>query len=240
MPKTPIDTQARSGDAPGFSFAREHKDGRLWLRALHRPDFNPICADWLNMEMKSRIQAGKQQLLARACGLPKATEPLRILDGTGGLGRDAYTLAALGAMVTLAERNPDIAALLHDARRRALEAGAQAAGTMELLNTNTLQLLAAGRRWDVVYLDPMYPDENRTALPQKEMQMFRDLTGGDADADVLLEPAMAAARKRVVVKRPLKAPPLAGREPSVQMKGTQARFDVYLVGALLGRDDSSP
>lgn len=226
-----MDDTARSLTAPGFSFAREESHGRLWLRALHRPDFNPICADWLTLEMRSRIQAGRQQLLARACGMQKTTA-LRILDGTGGLGRDAYTLAALGARVTLAERHADIAALLHDARRRALEAGAEAAGLLELLHTDTAQLLRSGRSWDVVYLDPMYPETGRTALPQKEMQMFRDLTGGDADADALLEPALACALKRVTIKRPLRAPPLAGREPSLQMKGTQARFDVYLVQPL--------
>lgn len=177
--------------------------------------------------MRSRIQGGRQQLLARACGMQK-TAALSILDGTGGLGRDAYTLAAVGAQVTLAERHPDIAALLHDARRRAVEAGSQAAGLLELRQQDTLELLHSGRQWDVVYLDPMYPDATRTALPQKEMQIFRDLTGGDVDADALLEPAMACALKRVAIKRPLKAPPLAGREPSLQMRGTQARFDVYL------------
>ena len=232
MPKGPRETEpARSPTAPGFSFAREIIDGRLHLRALHRPDYGPICADWLGLEMRSRIQGGRQQLLARATGLAKLPrgETLRILDGTGGLGRDAYTLAALGAQVTLAERHPDIAALLHDARRRALEAGAEAAGLLELLQTDTLDLLRSGRLWDVVYLDPMYPDTGRTALPQKEMQLFRDLTGGDADADALLEPALACARKRVAIKRPLHAPVLAGRAPSLQMKGTQARFDLYLV-----------
>ena len=34
--------------------------------------------------------------------------------------------------------------------------------------------------------------------------------------------------RRVVVKRPKSAPPLAGREPSLVLSGTQARFDIYL------------
>ena len=82
--------------------------------------------------------------------------------------------------------------------------------------------------FDVVHLDPMYPDDGKAALPSKEMQILRDLTGGDADADALLAPARLAAKHRVVVKRPSKAPPLAGVEPSLRFEGTQLRFDVYL------------
>ena len=196
------------------------QEGTLHLRALHRPDYGGICADWQSAEMLSRIRAGKKQLLARACGLTKLWSP-SILDATAGLGRDGYTLHRLGAQVTLCERHPLIFQLLEDARRRA------AAQELELLQASAATLLASGRRWDVVYLDPMYPDKTKSSLPGKEMQIFRDLTGGDADADALLEPALRAARKRVVVKRPRHAPQLAGREPQLSMQGNLARFDIY-------------
>ncbi len=52
--------------------------------------------------------------------------------------------------------------------------------------------------------------------------------GGDDDADQLLPPALAAARCRVVVKRPRKAPFLAGRAPSHQLSGKTSRYDVYV------------
>jgi 16S rRNA (guanine1516-N2)-methyltransferase len=80
--------------------------------------------------------------------------------------------------------------------------------------------------YDVVYLDPMYPERGKAALARKEMQLLRELTGGDPDADELL--ACANARRRIVVKRPRAAPPLLGREPSLALTGTQARFDIYL------------
>jgi 16S rRNA (guanine1516-N2)-methyltransferase len=151
-----------------------------------------------------------------------------VLDGTAGLGRDGFTLAALGARVTMAERNPTIAALLRDARARALQdsATAEAATRVEIVEADarTLWGPASAPRFDVVYLDPMYPDR-KTALAGKELQLLRELTGGDADADDLLA---ANARRRVAVKRPLKAPPLAGRAPSLKLAGTQARFDIYL------------
>lgn len=216
------------GDARGFSFVLEHADGRLQLRALHRPDYGAIAADWSSAEMRRRIAGGRRQLLARALGLAKRPD-LRILDATAGLGRDGYTLAALGARVTLLERHPQIAALLADAHARALADPqlADAAGRIELVHGDARSYMA-GRHWDSIYLDPMYPHTGKTALPQKEMQIFRDLTTGDPDAAELLDAALASARLRVVVKRPLRAPPLGGRAPDLDYRGTQARFDVYL------------
>jgi 16S rRNA (guanine1516-N2)-methyltransferase len=177
--------------------------------------------------VRRRIQGGRKQLLARAIGLHKE-RGLRVLDATAGLGRDAFTLAALGARVTLAERNATIASLLTDARERALADPdcAEAAGRTEIVCSDARKLMGPPASYDVVYLDPMYPERGKTALAKKEMRLLRELTGGDEDADQLL--AHANARRRVVVKRPLAAPPLAGREPSLALRGTQARFDIYL------------
>ncbi|PPE72863.1 hypothetical protein C3942_15670 [Solimonas fluminis] len=224
--------QTLGSDARGFSFALQENQGRLELRALHRPDYGAIWIDWGSAELRRRIAGGRKQLLARALGMAKRPD-LEILDATGGLGRDAFTLAALGARVTLLERQPQIAELLADAHRRALAdpALAPVAARIELRRGQAAAVLPEGR-WDSVYLDPMYPHAgHKTALPQKEMQIFRDLAGADEDADGLLQPALQAARLRVAVKRPLKAPWLAGRKPGVEFRGTQARFDVYITGS---------
>ncbi|HVT36962.1 MAG TPA: class I SAM-dependent methyltransferase [Nevskiaceae bacterium] len=219
--------QARGREASGFSFALEEKDGRLWLAALHRPEWTPICADWLNAEMHSRVRAGRRQLLARALGLAKNPDQ-EILDATAGLGRDGWTLAALGARVTLCERTLQLYALQRDARARASAQAPEIAARVELLQADAHAVLAGARRWDAVYLDPMYPHRGKSALPQKEMQLLRELTGGDDDADALLAPALACARRRVVVKRPPHAPHLDGRRPALSMESAQARFDIYL------------
>ncbi len=242
--------QASAADAPdrevrGVSFSLDEvavgAGHRLELRALHRQNFGAICADWTGAELKRRIGAGRRQPIARAVGLHKPVlpgdPPLKILDATAGLGRDGFTLAALGAAVTLAERNRTVCALLHDAHRRALESPAtrEAAGRIEIIESDARAVLATGtedHRWDVVFLDPMYPDDGKAALPSKEMQILRDLTDGDDDADSLLAPALACARVRVVVKRPPKAPWLAGEQPSMSIGSTQLRFDVYLKAAI--------
>lgn len=213
----------------GFLFClRRDERGRLGVQAPHLAGYGAVLADWDSADLRRRVQAGRQQGIAKAVGISKLSD-LQVLDGTGGLGRDAFTLAALGARVTVVERSPVVAALLLDALRRAQEQpGLQAAASrMAVCHAETLDALTQGRV-DVVYLDPMYPDDGKRALPAKEMQILRDLTGGDADADALLVPALEAARRRVVVKRPLKAPPLAGCKPGLVFAGTQARFDVYL------------
>jgi 16S rRNA (guanine1516-N2)-methyltransferase len=135
--------------------------------------------------------------------------------------------------VTLTERNPAMIALLRDAHRRALADAmlADAATRIEIVQADALALLRGERCWDAIYLDPMYPDDGKTALPGKEMQILRDLTGGDPDADALLTLALEHARRRVVVKRAAHAPCLGGREPSTRLKTTQLRFDVYLTSA---------
>ena len=159
-----------------------------------------------------------------------------MLDATAGLGRDGFTLAALGARVTLAERHDTVVALLRDAQARALQdpVAAPAAARIEIVHADGRKLMGPPARFDVVYLDPMYPERGKAALAKKELQLLRELTGGDADADALLAAALLAGmngRRRVVVKRPLSAPALAGREPSFALSGTQARFDIYLCGS---------
>jgi 16S rRNA (guanine1516-N2)-methyltransferase len=211
-------------------FELRRAGGRLELLARHHPGYGPVYADWTSTEMRRRIRGGKRQLLARAVGLHRERN-LSVLDATAGLGRDAFTLAALGAHVTMVERNASVASLLTDARERALQdpATADAAARTGIVCADARKLMGPPASYDVVYLDPMYPGRGKTALAGKEMQLLRELTGGDPDAGELL--AAANARKRVVVKRPLAAPPLAGREPSLALRGTQARFDIYLAGS---------
>lgn len=230
---TTKDFPASSSQAPaphdrGFAFALREIDDHLTLFADHHPQFGGVTVDWSAPDLKRRIAGGRRQPLARAVGL-RSSQPLTVFDATAGLGRDAFTLAALGAEVWLAERQPLFLKLLEDGLRRALieSATRKAAERLHLCHGDARAALAQGS-WDVVYLDPMYPAHDRDARSKKELQFLRELTGGDSDADALLAVALTAARKRVVVKRPLKAPWLADREPAYALKGTQARFDVYL------------
>lgn len=68
----------------------------------------------------------------------------------------------------------------------------------------------------VIHLDPMFPSRDKSALVKKEMRLFKPLVGADDDAPDLLAAALALATHRVVVKRPRKAPSIAGATPDLQ------------------------
>ncbi|MCY1528220.1 Ribosomal RNA small subunit methyltransferase J [compost metagenome] len=169
-------------------------------------------------------------MIAKAVGVQPGIRP-RVLDATAGLGRDAFVLATLGCEMILIERQPLIAALLEDGLARAgrdLEVGGIAA-RMRLLQGDAIELM---RNWQgeapqVIYLDPMFPHRDKSALVKKEMRLFRPLVGDDQDAPALLQAALALASHRVVVKRPRKAPIIAGTKPSYALEGKSSRYDIY-------------
>ncbi|MDE5285913.1 MAG: class I SAM-dependent methyltransferase, partial [Buchnera aphidicola] len=105
-----------------------------------------------------------------------------VLDGTAGLGKDAFILSFLGCTVYMIERNPVIAALLQDGLERAYEnekIGSWIKKRLHLIYDNSVQMLNLSIiKPDVIYLDPMYPDKKKS-LPKKDMQIFQKFIGRD-------------------------------------------------------------
>jgi len=209
---------------------------RLELRELGPNAPGPVYADFVAGAAvhRRRFGGGRHQPLARAVGLKSGVRPT-VLDATAGLGRDAFVLACLGCTVQLVERSPIIAALLRDGLRRAAqdpEIGSLVATHMRLTVADGRKFLGElgnDQRPDVIYLDPMYPRGEKSALPGKELRLLRRLAGADDDAPELLAAALAHARRRVVVKRPRRAPSLTGPAPTMQITAPNTRFDVYLI-----------
>jgi len=198
----------------------------------------PVRAEFVSGKMGYRREhgGGAGQLVAKAVGLQKTRAPLHVVDATAGLGQDAFVLAGLGCRVTLLERNPVIHALLADGlARAALNTDcAPIVARMALQADSSIDWLRQGGAEvaDVIYLDPMFPHRDKSALVKKEMQVFRQVVGDDDDSELLLEAALASARYRVVVKRPRKAPVIAGPEPATRVEGKSSRYDIYPIKAL--------
>jgi len=223
-----------SDDAP-FSLALV--DDHLTLFKRDEPKLGGISVDFVSgaAAHRRKFGGGRGQAIAKAVGLKQGASP-RVVDSTAGLGRDAFVLASLGCQLTLIERHPVVAALLEDGLRRAYqdpEIGPWMRERMTLLHGSSLEaLVGLEPRPDVVYLDPMYPHRDKSALVKKEMRVFQSLVGADADADGLLAPALALAAKRVVVKRPDYAEDLDGVKPSTVIDTKKNRFDVYVIAAM--------
>lgn len=222
-------------------FALVLTESRLELRKLDEPKLGAIYVDLAGgaVAHRRKFGGGKGQAIAKAAGLNKGATPT-VLDGTAGLGRDAFVLASLGCKVQMVERHPVVAALLDDGLSRAMrdpDIGEWVAERMSLIHAsshNALEQLAQDPEFvkpDVVYLDPMYPhpeSKKKSALVKKEMRVFQSLVGADHDADGLLEPALALANKRVVVKRPDYANWLNEQKPAMAIETKKNRFDVYV------------
>lgn len=211
-----------------LSFTPTAGDYQLELK-FPNEKLNPVLVNFFDQKLQHRkdFGGGRQQAIAKAVGLKRGYSP-RLLDGTAGLGKDAFILASLNCDVTLCERNPIMHALLEDGLRR-LHSAKNNAPTLTLLSENTQEHLKRNPdTYDVIYLDPMYPHRSKSALVKKEMRIIRKLVGDDTDFDAVLEIALKVAKKRVVVKRPKTAPPIGATPPSHSIESRKTRFDVYL------------
>ncbi len=206
----------------------------LVLRRPNDPELTGMLrVDFDRPAARRRQQAPHRELVVQAARLRRAGESPLVVDATAGLGRDGFLLAAAGFRVVLCERNPVVAALLRDGLARAalLPRTASIAARIRLIAADFADgLEQLSERPAVIYLDPMFPPRSKSAKVKQELQLLQLLEGtggGESDAARLLQTALAAGPRKVVVKRPLKGPALAGPAPSHVLRGKAVRFDVY-------------
>jgi len=202
---------------------------------------NPLRVDFTQGAAAHRRQfgGGNGQMIARAIGIKGAIRP-KVLDATAGLGRDAFVLASLGCQVQMIEREPILAALLEDGLNRAAQDESTAAiiQRIDLIEGDACRLMQG---WtaeppEVIYLDPMFPQQKQSAAVKKDLNLLRLLLENQAQDDsALLAAALNLASHRVVVKRPRKAPSLANLAPALSLTGKSCRFDIYPKQKLIAR-----
>nr|WP_236261807.1 class I SAM-dependent methyltransferase [Pantoea sp. Aalb] len=184
-----------------------------------------------SLDYRRRFGGGRSEALAKAVGIKGNYFP-SVLDVTAGLGRDSFLLASLGCRVHMLERHPVIAALLYDGLERGYsdpEIGKWLRERLTMCHCISQNVLIKMKfAPDVIYLDPMYPhSRKKKATVKKEMQVIQELVGLDEDADELIKYAFCLAKKRIVVKRPLYAPPLGGILAQYKITTKKHRFDIY-------------
>ena len=193
--------------------------GGLALRGDFRPLLRRAAPSLLGQELPVRA--------ARIKGLAAPT----LIDATAGLGEDSFLLAAAGFRVTMFERNPVTAALLSDALERGA-ADAELApilARMRLRAEDSRPVLAAGTETaDVIFLDPMFPPRQKSSLVGKKLQLLQRLEPPCEAEEELLRAALAAAPRKIVIKRPRKGPFLGEVKPSYSLSGKTVRYDCLL------------
>jgi 16S rRNA (guanine1516-N2)-methyltransferase len=164
--------------------------------------------------------------LARALGIKGNVKPI-IWDTTCGTGKDSLLIHYFGGNLKSFERHPAVYLLLEDAKRRyPLNFEIEFADPLRLYKN-----VPESDRPDVIYYDPMFPEKigsKKSALPRKEMRIFKEIVGEDLDSREFLEWALSVAKERVVVKRSLAAVPIK-ENPTASYSGKSTRYDMYKI-----------
>ena len=183
-------------------------------------------------DMKKRLRTGnlQREMLVRAVRIKNNTSPY-VIDATAGMGEDSLILASAGCRIRMYERDPVIAALLKDALRRAEQIPElrEAISRMQLFEEDSVEALGSlTEPPDVILLDPMFPERQKSALVKKKFQLLHHLERPCEEEDSLLQAAILAQPRKIVIKRPLKGSFLAGRKPDYSLKGKAVRYDVLV------------
>lgn len=194
-----------------------------------------LRGDFTRMIPRLRPSNLNREFLVKAGRIKNMTSPVA-LDATAGLGEDPLLLAAAGFRVHLFEYNPVIAALLQDSMERGMEIPElqESISRMTLHIADSIQALrspeeAIGEVPDLVLLDPMFPERQKSALVKKKFQLLQQLESPCMEEEELLHAALESGTGKILIKRPLKGPYLAGRKPSYSIAGKAIRYDCIVI-----------
>ena len=177
---------------------------------------------------QSNLQNEMQVKAARIKGQPM---PQKIIDATAGFGEDSLILAAAGFDVDLYEFDDIIALLLADGLDRAknIPELAPIVARMHFHHADSIQAMQnLDYLPDSILLDPMFPSRSKSAMIKKKFQLLQKIESPCSVEEELLNAAIAANPKRIIIKRPLKGPFLADKKPSYSLEGKAIRYDCFV------------
>ena len=192
-----------------------------------------VMGDFSGMYTRIRKANLNSELLVKAAKIQgKSSAELTVIDATAGLGEDSFLLAAAEYNMILFEKDPVIFLLLEDALKRAADDPAISgiAGRMKCVEADSItEMGSIPERPDIVYLDPMFPERQKSGLVKKKFQLLHFLERPCEDEKELIEAAFEAHPVKIIVKRPLKAAAIAGVKPTYSLTGKSIRYDVIVV-----------
>ncbi|MED7820080.1 MULTISPECIES: class I SAM-dependent methyltransferase [unclassified Francisella] len=191
-----------------------------------------LFIDFNSSEILSRIDPKSKKCSVIQSVEGRSKEKLQILDTTAGLGRDTFTLASRGHIVTSIEKDIYIYLLLCDALHRAanIDSISHIVKNITLLNLDSNEyILNTEQIFDCIYVDPMFPPRKKSAKVKQDMQILHQIAfnNENLNSQLLKNILETKKTKKVIVKRPIYAEFLYDKKPSSQLKGKTNRFDIY-------------
>ena len=209
-----------------------------------------LALSWNGMELRGDLKALlprtgpgrlRGEMIVKAAKYDRLYkgDELTVLDATAGLGEDAFLLAAAGFRVLMYERDPLIFSLLEDSLNRAFSdpLTSEIAGRMEAVHGDSVQAMIE-MSWDsrngqktpdIIYLDPMFPARTKSGLIKKKFQILQQLEAPETDGLALINAAIGASPRRIIVKRPVKAAYLGDVRPNYSINGDVIRYDCIII-----------
>ena len=215
-------------NAEGFTF-RLNKKNQL---ELFSTELNQsIVVDFTSNDIQNKINPQKAKPAIVKAIEGRNNQPLNILDGTAGLGSDSFVIAARGHKVIAIEKSKIVYTLLLDGLNRAKNSESiyKFANNISLYNFDTESYLSQTQEiFDVIYLDPMFPERKKSAKVKKGMQTLQLLLGhSNSDENNLFNLAFNKSKK-LIIKRAVNNPYFADKKPTNSLKGKSNRFDIYI------------
>ncbi len=173
-------------------------------------------------------------LLKKALSV-KPSKDVVIWDATGGLLEDSMLMLSYGYNIVTFERNP----LMVDLILEAIKNARKDFDFHNILNDRFCFIAKDFRQVvhdgdllksnfpDVIYIDPMYPKREKSALGSLKMRQVHQIVGEDLDTFELLVAARKIAKKRVILKRPNWAQ-IVSDDLAYSYTGKSTRYDLYL------------
>ena len=191
-----------------------------------------LRADFSDMTDRLRSDRVRGELINKAVGIKHLQDDPLIMDATAGFGEDSILMAAAGFRVVMFERNMIIAMLLKDALTRAQTVEGLSDITTRLQLRCEDSIKAMNNKLihpDVIYLDPMFPQRNKSGLIKKKFQLLQKLESPCDEEEELFDSACRLSPSKIIVKRPLKGNALALKKPGYCIKGSTVRYDCYVL-----------
>lgn len=189
-----------------------------------------MIGDFTEMIPRVKEEMWQHEMLVKAARFKNKEGKLTAIDATAGMGEDSLLLAAAGFYVTLYEYDPVIAALLKDTLRRAKKIPElrEIVSRMKVVEGDSIEAMSKCLdKVDLIYLDPMFPERQKTGMIKKKFQLLQKLERPCMNEDSLLEAAKKAKPEKIVIKRPAKGPYIAGVKPDFSFQGKAIRYDCF-------------